>query len=320
VGAAVAVAAVVGCVLLILELHPRSPAALTGVVLVDDSDPRDQTPIGDAEILAAGTWGTASAKSDVSGFFSLPLPRQWRRERMTVTVRRGGYQPVELAVTDPADLLVVRMRSSAPPQTAVERSTETVIGNVRIRYSAKATRTTDVGVVAEPFEVTNTENVPCGGVPPCSPDSRWRATVGTHSVDAGEGNELRNIRLSCIAGPCPFTRIESQDTTQNGRMLKVAVLNWSGTTTFLLEAEVTQTRITDVVRQSYPAIFGSTLSFTLPPESEGPSIEAEFNSSDNDIVFPLGPDLILSWAKCTESRSASQRLYRCELKAGYRFK
>jgi hypothetical protein len=317
-GAAVAAAAVAGCVLLILKLHPRSPAALTGVVLVDDSDPRNQAPIGEAEISAGGTWGTASAKSDVSGFFSLPLPRQWRSERLTVNVRRAGYQTVDLSVMDPAELLVVRMRSSAPAETAIEKKAETVIANVRIRYSGKATRTTNVGVVAEPFEVGNTGNVPCRETLPCSPDGRWKASIGTHSVDAGEGNELRSVRLSCIAGPCAFTRIESQDTTQNGRLLKVSVLNWSDTTTFLLEAEVTQTRITDVVRQSYPARFGSVLSFTLPPDAEGPTIEAELNG--NDIVFPMGPDLIVSWAKCTESRSAGQRLYRCELKAGYRFK
>jgi hypothetical protein len=75
----------------------------------------------------------------------------------------------------------------------------------------------------------------------------------------------------------------------------------------------------DVIRQSYPAIFGSTMSFTLPAGAEGPSIEAELNG--NDIVFPLGPDLILSWANCTLKVSPDQgQLYRCELKAGYRFR
>jgi hypothetical protein len=316
--AAVVAAAAAGCVLLILTLHPGSAAGLTGVVLAADSDPHKQAPIGEAEITASGRWGAASAKSDVSGMFRVPLPRQWRSEQMTVSVRRAGYQPVALTVSDAAELLVVRMQSSAPTPTAIEKRAETVIANVRIRYSGKGTRTTNIGSVAKTFEVSNTGNVPCREAPPCSPDGRWKASLGSYSLDAEEGNELRSIRLSCIAGPCPFTRVEEQNTTQNGRILKISVLNWSDTATFLLEAEVPQTRITDVVRQSYPAIFGSTLSFTLPPEAEGPTLEAEMNG--NDIVFPMGPDLIVSWAKCTESSSAGQNLYRCELKAGYRFK
>lgn len=320
VAAAVVATAVVGCVLFILRLHPRKPALLAGVVLVDDSDARKQAPISDAEISVTGTAGSASGKSDVSGFFRVTLPASWRKESLAVGVRRDGYQPVQLTVTNASELVVARMRSSAPEKTEVEKSAETVIANVRIRYSAKATRTTDIGVVEDTFEVSNVGNVACREAEACSPDGRWKASVGTYSVDAGEGNELRSIRLSCIAGPCPFTRIQSEDQTQNGRLLKVSVLNWSDTTTFLLEAEVSQTRITDVIRQSYPAIFGSTLSFTLPPDAEGPSIEAELNGK-NDIVFPMGPDLIVSWAKCTVSSSADQRnLYRCELKAGYRFK
>jgi hypothetical protein len=194
-----------------------------------------------------------------------------------------------------------------------------VIANARIRYSAKATTTVNVGIVAETFEVSNTGNVACAGVPPCSPDNRWKASVGSYSVDAGEGNDLRSIRLSCIAGPCPFTRINAEDLSQNGQLLKVSVLNWSDTTTFLLEAEVSQTRMRDVIRESYPATFGSTMNFTLPAEAEGPSIEADLNG--NDIVFPLGPDLILSWANCSVTSSTEQgSLYRCDLKAGYRFK
>lgn len=320
VAAVVVAAAVVGCVMFILRLHPRKPAVLTGVVLVDDSDARKQAPIGDAEIAVTCSAGSASGKSDVSGLFRVTLPTLWRKESLAVSVSHGGYQPMELSVADASELVVARMRSSAPAKTETEKSAETVIGNVRIRYSAKATRTTDIGVIADTFEVSNLGNVACGGAETCSPDGRWKASVGTYSVDAGEGNELRSVRLSCIAGPCPFTRKQSADQTQNGRMLKVSVLNWSDTTTFLLEAEVSQTRMIDVIRQSYPAIFGSTLSFTLPPEAEGPSIEAELNGT-TDIVFPMGPDLIVSWAKCTVSSSEDQRnLYRCELKAGYRFK
>jgi hypothetical protein len=73
-----------------------------------------------------------------------------------------------------------------------------------------------------------------------------------------------------------------------------------------------------MVRQAYPVIFGSEMSFTLPGTAGGPSIEAELNGSY--IVFPLGPDLILSWATCSLKQNPDgSKLYSCELKPGYRF-
>ena len=48
------------------------------------------------------------------------------------------------------------------------------------------------------------------------------------------------------------------------------------------------------------------------------SIQAELDK--NPIVFPLGPALLLSWAGCQMLVDKDQsRLYRCELKPGYRF-
>jgi hypothetical protein len=39
------------------------------------------------------------------------------------------------------------------------------------------------------------------------------------------------------------------------------------------------------------------------------------------IVFPLGPNLFLSWADCNARVNADQtKVYRCELKPGYRFR
>jgi hypothetical protein len=176
----------------------------------------------------------------------------------------------------------------------------------------------NVGSVVRAFEIVNTGNVPCNGQGACSPDGKWRATIGSLSVDAGAGSEFQNVRLSCIAGPCAFTRIESEEYSDNRRTLKVSVRNWSDTTTYLLEAEVVQARVTDVVRQLFPAKFGPTMNFTLPAAAEGPSIEAEMN--DHPIVYPLGPALILSWATCTVKVNPDHtKLYRCELKPGYRF-
>jgi hypothetical protein len=50
------------------------------------------------------------------------------------------------------------------------------------------------------------------------------------------------------------------------------------------------------------------------------SLEAEINGAP--MVFPLGPDLYLSWATCAARASSNEdksTAYRCELKPGYRF-
>jgi hypothetical protein len=103
-----------------------------------------------------------------------------------------------------------------------------------------------------------------------------------------------------------------------GRTVTVSALAWSDTATFLLEAEVVQPTVSDVVRNSYPTIFGDALNFTLPPAAEGVSIQADLNGETT--VFPLGPAMILSWADCNVRSNPDQtRVYRCELKPGYRW-
>lgn len=298
--------------------RPKQQIVISGVVLRQDPDVSDQVPIADAEISATTGAASVVAKSDAAGLFRLNLPPGTPQTGVGITIHHPGYEAIELNASTAGEIVMVRMRSSAPTVTASEKHAEIAIANMRIRYSAKATTTRNVGSVAKTFEVNNAANVPCNGVQPCSPDSRWKASMASYSLDAGGGNEFRNIRLSCIAGPCPFTHIESEKQSQDDRMLTVSVRNWADTATFLLEAEVSQTQMTDIIRQSFPARFGSTMSFTLPQGSEGPSIEAELDG--HDIVFPLGPDLIVSWANCTVNTSADQgNLYRCELKPGYRF-
>ncbi len=101
----------------------------------------------------------------------------------------------------------------------------------------------------------------------------------------------------------------------------VSAVSWSDTATFLVEGEVFHTAIRSNVRESYPVIFGPTLNFTLPPTQEGVSIEAEVDGAP--MVFPLGPELYLSWATCTARTNDADKetttIYRCELKPGYRF-
>jgi hypothetical protein len=167
--------------------------------------------------------------------------------------------------------------------------------------------------------VVNMGNRACVPHAPCSPDDKWQAAIGGVSLDAGADNEFRNARLSCIAGPCPFTQVESDGFSKGGRFISVSVRNWSDTTTFALEAEVFRPENTNVIQRSYPIIVGRRLNFTLADSAAGLSVEAEVDGSP--IVFPLPPNGILSWATCDITTQPDHtRLYRCELKPGYIFK
>jgi hypothetical protein len=88
----------------------------------------------------------------------------------------------------------------------------------------------------------------------------------------------------------------------------------------LLEAEVFHTAVVSNVRESYPVVFRRSFSFTLPGNAEGVSLEAELDGVE--MVFPLGPDLYLTWANCavrTGSDRKKSTVYQCELKPNYRF-
>ncbi|HVI07172.1 MAG TPA: hypothetical protein VND65_02640 [Candidatus Binatia bacterium] len=194
-----------------------------------------------------------------------------------------------------------------------------IVSNTRIRYSVKATTEADIGSAVKTFQVVNNGNVPCSKHPPCSPDNKWKAAIGSFSLDAGDANEFRNARVACIAGPCPFTKIETENFSQDRRRFAVSIRNWSDTTTFLLEAEVVHPMTSDLVRETYPVIFGRALNFSLPASAEGPSVEADVDGVP--IVFPLGPDLLLRWADCHVGVDHDlSKTYRCELKPGFDFR
>lgn len=297
----------------------RPPITLKGAVLRQDSDPNKQLPIADVEITATNSLGVGTSKSDASGFFLITLPKGLRRRQPVILrFRRNDYQPLELHDFVGDNIYVARMAPIRQEAVMETHHPRVAVSHARVRYSEKATTEADVGSAAKTFQVTNTGNTPCNKRPPCSPDGKWKAAISSMSLDAGDRNQFRNARVSCIAGPCPFTTIETESLLHNGRYFNVAVRNWSDTTTFLLEAEVVHPMVSDIVRESYPVIFGRALNFSLPPTAEGPSIEAEIDGEA--IVFPLGPNLFLRWADCHIGVDKDQsKTYRCELKPGYEF-
>src|SRR5690606_25355390 len=137
-------------------------------------------------------------------------------------------------------------------------------------YGVKNTTIVNIGSAVKLFEVVNEGNLPCDDDPPCSPDGKWKATVGSVNLDAGDGNRFGRVRVSCIAGPCPFSKIQDDELRHDDRILEVRVLNWSDTVTYLVEAEVTDVMVNDTVRHSYPVIFGDSMNFTLPAGAQGP--------------------------------------------------
>jgi hypothetical protein len=315
----IVVVAILVTTLAVVLLHSRRPVVLKGAVLQLDKDPNRQLPLADVQITATNSLGSANATSDASGFFSLTLPKGLRRRQPVVLhFRRKDYQPLDWDDFI-SDRLYIAQMVPIHQHTSAESKSESAVSNIRIRYSVKATTEANIGSAVRTFEAVNTGNSLCDKRPPCSPDGKWKAAIGSISLDAGEGNEFHDARVACIAGPCPFTKIERREFSQDHRHLNVAVRDWSDTTTFLVEAEVVHPMTSDLVRETYPVMFGRTLNFNLPPAAGGPSIEAEVDGEP--IIFPLGPDLFLRWADChSEVDKDQSKTYRCELKPGYKFR
>jgi hypothetical protein len=303
--------------------HPPGSISITGVVLAQDPDPKKQVAVSNASITATVAGQRDSqTRSDSSGLFrlSLSLPAE-ESPPISLMFQAAGHQPLLMSTAATDRLLVARLL----PENGMlaQQDTRAVITiaseSVRVRYTTKMTTGTNIGALVKTFEAVNTGGIVCGTSKVCSPDGKWKATVSSAAFEAGTGNQFLNARVSCIAGPCPFTRIEENNLTDPGPAIRVSVRNWSDTATFLVEAEVSRVIHGDVVRQSTPAIFGPALSFTLPPGGEGPSIQAEVNGTS--IVFPLGPEHRLPWATCNlETTRSGTQVFRCELKPGYQFR
>ena len=303
--------------------YQRRPILLRGAVIKQDDDPIKQSPIMDVNISEANGIASSDAKSNFIGFFTIPLLRGVNRnESVTLRFLHPDYVPLDLTELVSDKLIIVHLvpiRKDTQQKAVPLDHPPITVADVRIRYSTESITQDNIGTGVKTFQIQNVGNVPCQNTALCSPDGKWKAAINSESLDAGEGSVFRNARVSCIAGPCPFTRIDNDGFSQGGRVIKVTVRNWSETTTFLFQAEVFRPQISDLVRMTYPIILGTSLNFTLPPTAEGPSVEAELNGED--IIFPLGPIPILSWADCNVSVAKNQaKFYRCELNAGYRFR
>lgn len=315
--AAIVIVLLVGGTLAILRWGKQRPLSLRGAVLVKDTDPRKQLPIAGV-VVSADELAVSDAKSDSSGFFVLNLRKPIRRgHALVLHFRDPKYLPLDLKEFVGDQLYVVHLTPIPPARTADNQPVQKV-SNIRVRYTVKVATEVSVGSEVHTFEVENKGNVPCKKQNPCSPDGRWKAAIGKATMDAGVGNQFRAARASCIAGPCPFTHIETDHFSRGGQFMTVSARDWSDTATFLIEAEVFRPMLSPIEHWSYPAIFGEGMSFTLPPSAESVSIEADLGGQT--IIYPLGPSLFLSWATCERVNNPDQgRVYRCRPKPGYKF-
>jgi hypothetical protein len=293
--------------------------SLQGAIVMLDPDAHKEIPVANADVTATIGRNTESVKSDSSGFFKINVrPGTRRGQPMTFEFQHPDYRPLVVQDYVGDQLYVAHMVPRLAAMPADEHRPVTKISNVTVRYSFKTVTRANIGSTVKTFQVENQGNVPCKNQSPCSPDGRWKATTGSTSVDAGAGNEFQDVRVSCIAGPCPFTHIEPNHVSRDGQILSVSARDWSDTTTFLIEAEVLHPMPTEIGHEFYPVIFGKGMSFTLPAAVEAVTIEADVDNQD--IFFPFGPALSLSWASCNQTVNPDQtKIYRCELKPGYRF-
>jgi hypothetical protein len=326
-------AAVILAGLLFLRAHRLRTIAveaqsipIEGAVIQRDADPNKELPIAGVVITASDGVKSATTQSDGAGYFKLLLQKGVLSDRpVTVAFRNPGYEPLDLTVQTgrlaiPKQLYVAAMVPIAAKSVTRSSPPPIVVANIKVRYTINTRTEMNVGSAVKTFQVVNQGDVPCNHQSPCSPDGKWKASSGSVALDAGADNVFGNIRASCIAGPCPFTRIDSSGFVHGGRNISVTATNWSDTATFLVEAEVFHAAISADVRELYPVIFGRALNFTLPPTQEGVSLEADLGGTP--MVFPLGPEPSLSWANCTVRTGMEEEktaVYRCELKPGYQF-
>lgn len=297
-----------------------------GAVIRKDKDLNNQSPIADVQI--AGSYGDerVTTQSDANGYFRIDFPGTvLPGQTVKITFRHPDYMPVDRETkirisSSLRQLVIVPMAPLVVRSPVTANHATSAITNMRVRYTVNSQREENVGSAVRTFQVVNRGNVPCDHQSPCSPDGLWKAATKSIQLDAGTGNQFRDTRISCIAGPCPFTRIEPTLLADAGRMMTISAIDWSDTATFLVESEVFHTALGSQVRESYPVVFERELSFTLPSNAEGVSLEAELNGEE--MVFPLGPDLNLSWADCAARPSADGEksiVYQCRLKPDYRF-
>jgi hypothetical protein len=207
---AIAAAVAAGVLVRVYVKKPNSirrAIPIEGAVIQRDADSRKELPIENVAVTASDGVVSATTESDASGHFQLVLHRQvWSGQPILVQFRHPEYEPI--GITLPAGRLlvddtlhVVGMVPLPEPEKPGPTGKESVVSNIRVRYTINSRTEKNVGSAVKTFQVVNKGNVPCNKQQPCSPDGKWKAATGSATLDAGQDNAFGNVRASCIAGP-----------------------------------------------------------------------------------------------------------------------
>jgi hypothetical protein len=247
---------VLAAILIPLAVRRYRPVWTTiqGAVMREDTDARKELPIAGVQVTASHGTESLRTESDPSGYFRIEFPGViWPGQTLELSFRQTDYQPLDMTIpirfrSMTRQLLIAAM-SPLPVRANVNSTAAQIrVANVKVRYTVNSQSAANVGSAVKVFQVVNHGNIPCNRHAPCSPDGYWKASSGSAVLDAGPGNEFRDARASCIAGPCPFTRIDSSGFREGGRVITASALDWSDTATFLFEAEVFHVGIASDVR------------------------------------------------------------------------
>src|SRR3954465_3079566 len=233
----VAVAVVVALIVRSQRWRPRT-ITIQGAVIRKDVDAHKELPIANVNVTATDGVMTVRTQSDASGYFTLKFKENvWPGQTVTLSFRSPDYDAYDFTFhpgirSNTQKLYVAKLtpvHQEPPPRNTSKPS---VLSHIRIRYTVNLKGDLNIGSAVKTFQVVNQGNVPCNRQAPCSPDGVWKAATASVTMDAGPDHEYRNVRASCIGGPCPFTRIDSSGYSQGGRVITATALDWSDTATF----------------------------------------------------------------------------------------
>lgn len=211
------------------------PAAIVmrGVVMRDEANPEKRYAIPGVRVMATNGVAPAPVLTGTNGMFELALnPAARNGQVIDLNFSHGEYQEKDETQVIAEDVPYVfylwpktyaGLRLKALPMPSWNL--------FPAAYAAPETLVTT-------FQVINRGSVRCNGRQPCSPDGKWKAQIKTASLAAGRGKRFLRGHADCIAGPCPWTKIEMDGFSKGGPAISVAVRNWSDTVTYKLWGEV----------------------------------------------------------------------------------
>jgi len=229
---------IAAAIALIPQLHqsvppppPPEPMVIQGVVMRDEANPEKRFPISSVRVISTDGLASAPTTTGTDGLFKLTLkPEAKNGLSISLNFQHPDYQ--EKDVTQVIGESVPYIFYLWPSQyTRVEPAGQAWMGRfLRVADPPE--------IVSKTFQIRNRGSVRCNNRPPCSPDGKWKAAIETASIDAGPGKIFASGRAQCIAGPCPWTSVETKGFPQLGQpTLTVSVRNWSDTVTYRLSGE-----------------------------------------------------------------------------------